>query len=402
MTPGAEAPPLAARRARAAVATLFFTNGAIFASVVPRYPDLKANLELSNAALGSAVSAFWLGALVVGLAGGALITRWGSARVATVVTVIAAANLALIGSAPSWVALAGALAVAGSVDTLADVAENAHALRVERLYRRSILNSLHGVWSIGAVAGGAAGAAAAGADVGLALHLSIAGAVLAVLALAASRFLLDGPERDTPPAAARPGRTRLPLGAVGVVAALGLVATLAQAIEDTGATWSAVYLRTELGATAAVAGAGFVALQSMQTVGRLLGDRVVTRYGDRTVGRCGAALAGVAMAAALALHSPAVTIAAFGVAGLGIATLIPAAMRGADGLPGLAPGVGLTLVGTVSRVGSLAVPPAIGLVADASSLRVGLLAVPLAAVALVVLSRALRNRSGAQSAHQSR
>ena len=71
---------------------------------------------------------------------------------------------------------------------------------------------------------------------------------------------------------------------------------MAQTMEDTTAAWGGVYLREELGAAAAVSGLGFIALQSTQTVGRLLGDRVVTRYGDRAVARAGAALAGVAMA----------------------------------------------------------------------------------------------------------
>jgi MFS family permease len=123
----ADRPARAARRARWAVSTLFFTNGAAYASVVPRYPDLKDELGLSNAALGSAVATFWLGALLVGMLGGAVVGRWGSARVAWGLTVASAANLVVISLAPSWWALAGALFVAGSIDTVADIAENATA-----------------------------------------------------------------------------------------------------------------------------------------------------------------------------------------------------------------------------------------------------------------------------------
>ena len=70
------------------------------------------------------------------------------------------------------------------------------------------------------------------------------------------------------------------------VLALGAVAASGQLLEDAGATWSPLYLRG-LGAAAAVAGAGFIALQSAQTVARLLGDRVVLRFGDRPVARSG-------------------------------------------------------------------------------------------------------------------
>lgn len=52
------------RRARIAVGALFLTNGAIFANLLPRYPEIKADLHLSNAVYGAAVAAFSGGALV--------------------------------------------------------------------------------------------------------------------------------------------------------------------------------------------------------------------------------------------------------------------------------------------------------------------------------------------------
>jgi MFS family permease len=153
-----------------------------------------------------------------------------------------------------------------------------------------------------------------------------------------------------------------------------------------------VYLREDLGAAAAVAGLGFIALQGMQTVGRLLGDRVVTRYGDRAVARAGAGLACAAMAAALAAPATATTVIAFGAVGLGIGTLIPASLRSADGLPGLPRGVGLSLVGTVVRIAVLASPALIGVAADAFSLRAALAAMPLAAAVVLVLTPTLPAR----------
>ncbi|HLL64169.1 MAG TPA: MFS transporter [Micromonosporaceae bacterium] len=382
-------PSPVARRARGAVAALFFVNGAVFANVVPRYPELKAGLALSNTAFGSAVAAYGFGALLLGLAAGWLVTRWGSARIAPASTILLSLNLVLLGVAPSWWALALALFLAGSGDSVADIAVNAHGLRVERLYRRSILNAFHGVWSVGAVVGGAMGATAAGLEIPLLWHLSVAGVVFAGVAVLLSRLLLRGPDdTERAPAGSQPsGPRRWPL--IAKIAALGLIAGSAQLIEEVGATWSAVYLREDLGTAAAVAGLGFITLQAAQTVGRLLGDRLVTRYGDRTVARGGATMACLAMVAALAVPSPVLTIIGFGLAGLGIGTLIPASMRTVDEIPGLPPGVGLTLVGTVIRVGLFMAPPVVGLIADNASLRAGLILVPAAAALVVVLSPAL-------------
>jgi len=382
-------PDTEAVRARVAVGALFVANGALFANVVPRYPDLKADLDLSNAAFGSAVAAYGAGALAAGLLAGVVVARWGSGRVAPVSTVAIGANLVLLGVAPSLLTLAAVLFVAGAMDSVADVAGNVHGLRVERRYGRSILNSLHGLWSVGAVVGGLMGAGAAGLAIPLVWHLSIAAAVFVGLALAASRFVLPGHDdtdrTTTTGSRAAAGRARV----AGAVVALGVIAACAQVMEDATATWGAVYLRGDLGAAAAVGGLGFVALQGMQTLGRLLADRVVTRYGDRAVARVGAALAGCAMTAALVWPAAVTTVLAFGVVGLGIGTLIPAALRTADTLPHLPSGAGVSLVGTLPRMALLGSPLLVGVTADAYGLRVALAVIPLAALLVLCLASAL-------------
>ena len=51
-------------------------------------------------------------------------------------------------------------------------------------------------------------------------------------------------------------------------------------------------------------------------------------------------------------------------AGLGVATLVPAALHAADELPGLPAGLGITVVSSALRLGFLASPVVVGAVAD--------------------------------------
>ena len=95
------------------------------------------------------------------------------------------------------------------------------------------------------------------------------------------------------------------------------------------------------------------------------------------------------MGAALAFPTVPGTVAGFAAAGLGVATVVPAAMRAADDLPGLRAGTGLTVLTWLMRAGFLGAPLIVGVVADATSLRVGLLIVPFAGVTLMVLGGAL-------------
>ena len=276
------------------------------------------------------------------------------------------------------------------MDTAVDVAQNAQGLRLQRGYGRSIINSFHGIWSTGSLVGGLLGAAAAGLDVPLAVHLGGVALVFGAPALLVGRLMLPG--HDDAPAVAPPGAPGRPRGRRGAlvgVAALGALAACAVVVEDAGSSWSALYLQVELGAAPAVAGLGFVALSLAMTVGRFTGDRAVDRFGRRRVVQAGGVLSAAGLGAALALPSVPTTLAGFALAGLGVATLVPAAYSAADELPGLRSGVGLALVNVLLRIGFLVVPPLIGVVADATSLRVALLAVVAAGLGTALLAPAL-------------
>lgn len=396
ITDPAELDAAGLRRARVAVSLLFFTNGAIPGNLIPRLPTIKTELGLGNAAYGLAIAAGPIGALVSGLLAGMLIRRFRSSRVAVAGMIASAAFVVLAGAAPVWGVLALALCAAGALDAVVDVSQNSHGLRVQRHYGRSILNSFHAVWSVGALTGGLMGGAAAALDLPLTVHLGISGVLLAGVNVVCHRFLLPGPEPAVVPAApAVPGemrRSSVRPGTWAALLALGVIAISASVVEDAGNTWAAVYLSGSLGAAPVVAAFGFIALAGMQFVGRILGDRLVDRWGQRATARAGGAIVAVGMGAALGFPGVAGSIAGFGLAGFGIATLIPAAMHTADELPGFRAGTGLSLLSWMMRVGFLLSPPVVGLVADASTLRTGLLIVPLAGVLVVLLASVLPRR----------
>ncbi|CAL9339575.1 MFS transporter [Streptomyces sp. enrichment culture] len=386
------------RRARVAVAVLFFTNGALFANLLPRYPQIKADLGIGNAAYGLAVAAFPAGAIAAGLAAGVLVRRFGSARVAVGGTLLTGVGILGAGLAESVAVLAAALFLAGAMDAFTDVAQNAHGLRVQRRYGRSIINSFHAIWSVGAVTGGSMAAGAIALGVPRGWHLLFSALVFAVAACGALRYCLPGPDTEAaeePAGAGTPAATSVPAAGrrtAYVLAALVLIATAGTLVEDAGSSWATLYLSDSLHAAVALAASGYVALVGAQFVGRLIGDRLVDRFGQRTVARSGALITAVGMGLALAVPTVPGTVLGFAAAGFGVATLVPAAMHEADELPGLKPGSGLTIVSWLMRLGFLLSPPVVGLVADAASLRVGLLVVPFAGLLVLLLAGVLGAR----------
>jgi MFS family permease len=423
--------PRDARHARWAVSLIFFLNGASFCAILPRYPELVDSIGLSNTAFGLAVGLGPLGGLLAGLFAARLMSRFGSARTSVAFQLLASTSHLAIYVSGSWLWLTLALLLAQAADAITDISMNAHGMRVERRYRRSIMNSYHGWWSLGAVLGGLLGAAAAQVGLPLWAQGMIGLVVFGALVLGAGRRLLpghDATERaaataagtgaddaatagadpatapaaspsaasamEVPPAATPAGRriAGMSLRSLGLVAALGAVLVFAGSTEDAGNTWGALFMRSTFEATPFLAGMAFVALQGAQTIGRFTGDAIVDRLGDRLTARLGALIALAGMSLALLLPSPATALIGFAAAGWGIATLFPAAFRTADDLPGVPHGVGITVVGWLARLGFFITPPIVGALADALTLRYALWMVPVYALGILAFSGVLSTR----------
>lgn len=379
------------RRARLAVSAFFFTNGLMIATLVPHFPGIKAELGLSNTLYGVAIAAIPTGAIIAGPFAGAVIRKLGSAGTGLLFTIIAACALITVPLANHVGALMGIFLILGASDAITDVGQNAHGLRVQRAYGRSIINTFHAIWSIGAVTGGALAGASIALNIPRTTHIAAAATLVVITFLWAYTKRLPGNDTTATttnhtPTEPQPATQQLTTHTALILLALVAIGITGALVEDTGSTWTALYLRESLGTTAATASLGYIALIGAQFIGRILGDRAVDAWGLRTVNRIGALLIVTGMTLALAIPSLTTAIIGFALAGYGSATLVPAAMQAADELPGLKPGTGLTIVSWLMRLGFLASPPIVGALADGFSLRVGLLVLPIAGAVAVVLA----------------
>ncbi|HWH28243.1 MAG TPA: MFS transporter [Mycobacteriales bacterium] len=370
------------QRERWAVSALFLTNGAMFASVLPRLPEVKGRFDLSDGELGLALLGLGLGGLLGSTATRWLLPRVGAQRLAVASTLAVAAALPLVGLAPTALLLFAVLAGIGAVDSLTDVAMNVSGVEAQRRLGRPVLTSMHAVWSVGAVGGGLVGSAAAALRVPLAAHLAVVAVMCAALALAVRRDVPDSTGHGTGVRA--PGRRFSP----ALVLLCGL-AVLAAVLEDAPASWSAVYLADHTGAGPGTAGLGFTAFMTAMVVMRLVGDRVLARFGAVAVVRAGGLAAGTALGLALLVGGTAPALVAFAVVGLGAAAVFPAMITAAGALPGQ----GIAAMNVATRVGFLGSPPVVGAAADGVGLplALGIVVVP-AALGLGLLAGAVRVR----------
>jgi MFS family permease len=372
-----------------AVALIFFINGFVYATWVPRLAEIRAGLALSEGQLGLALLMLAIGALVAMPATGGLITRHGSRTLTAATVVLLGLALPPIAFAGGFAWLCLAFLLYGAATGALDVSMNAQGIAVERTYRRPIMSSLHGMFSIGAMAGAGATGFVASQGVGMVPQLLAIGALTIVLGFILTRAMLPA-QAD---AGGRGEGFVLPdrrLVALGAIAFCGLLG------EGAMGDWSAVYLDQSLGADVEVAAVAFAVFSLTMALGRFSGDRIVARFGGGAVVCGGGALAALGLGATLLIGRPEVAIVGFGLIGAGLSCIFPVALSAAARTPGMAAGTAIAGVCTIGYLGFLIGPPAIGGLAEITSLPAALGAVVLLFVLIVVLgNRATQRRERA-------
>ncbi|MFD7132592.1 MFS transporter [Streptomyces sp. NPDC059894] len=371
------------RRARYAVAAVFTVHGAVAGSFATRVPWIQDHASVSAGQLGLALAFPALGASVAMPLAGRVSHRFGARNALRALIALWTLSLVLPSLAPNLATLCLALFAYGATAGMADVAMNALGVEVENRLGRSIMSGLHGMWSAGALLGSAGGTLAAHLGSDARLHHLLAAAVLTAVGVAACGWVLDlhtAEDEEPPPRFALPPRSALLIGAVGFCAVFAEGASL---------DWSAVYLRDRLDSSAGLAAACTTGFTLTMALARIVGDRVVDRYGSvRTVRASGVLAVAGGLLIVVADH-PAVAIGGFALMGLGIAVVVPLCFAAA-GRSGPNPSQAIAGVATITYTSGLIAPSAIGGLAQATSLTVSFTLVTLLAAGLVVFAGVLR------------
>ena len=378
------------RRSRVAILGYFFVLGAATATWSARLPAIKASLHLSDGRLGLALFAVPAGSVLTLAMSGRITDKFGAVRVLRIAGVLVPVALVPIGLARDLPALMATLVCYGAVSGLLDVAMNACGARLEQAYGRRIFSSLHAGFSIAGLAGAGIGGISAWLGVAPLPTFAVAGAALLVLGLLAGpRVVIPAvaPVAEHPDDPPRRSLRQISL----VIWLLGLLALFGQVGEGSAGDWSAVYLHVNLGAPASVATLGLAAFSVMMAAGRLVGDRLASRFGSVALVRASGLLAGLGLAAGLLIGSQVAAVAGFALLGAGLAGIFPQIVSSAVQLDPEHAGRNIGRIAAVAYSGLLGGPVAIGALASGVGLRDALL-VP-AALALLVAAAASVMRS---------
>lgn len=342
----------------------FFLSGVSMGAWAPLVPFARERASIGDGQLGLLLLCLGTGSMFMMPFVAKLVSKVGCR--AALATAISGAILCLLALAEvsAFSALVIFLLCFGACMGTADVTMNLQGSMVERGLGRTMMSGFHGLFSVGNIVS----ALLISGLLGLGLSPMSAVAVLAglvlILLLTLGRGMLPYGEGGGEPMFTRPSRFVLLLGVLCLIAFL---------VEGAMLDWSAVFLTTVRGMDISQAGLGYALFSVTMAIGRLSGDWLVPRLGERVVLVGGSTLAMFGMLMSVLVDSQLATLTGFVLVGAGIANLVPVYCSAA-GKQGVMPvSMALSTVNAIGYLGILMGPAIIGFVAHLSTLSAALL-----------------------------
>lgn len=350
---------------RFSISLYFFFLGFIFSSWASRIPDIKDRYDLNDIELGSLLFMLPLGALSSLPLSGWMISRAGSKNMSLATLLLYVLTLFAIPMVKTIGLLSIVLFCFGFLGNLGNISLNAQGISIQHHIQKSILSSLHAMWSVGAFS------AAAFTDWMMEEERTMEKQYMLIVLITAAiifglfAFLIKDPANsgEKQKVFALPNRVLLLLGLICFCVAMS---------EGAMADWSSLYYRQVINQPHAVSALGYTAFALFMAIGRFIGDPLIEKWGNKNVLKANGLLIVVGMSVSLASATPIVVMVGFALVGLGVSSVFPVVYMLATKEKSMMPSAAIAAVSSVGFVGFLVGPPIIGFVAQLTGLRLAL------------------------------
>ena len=379
-------------RIRFAILTFFFAQGLCMASWASRIPDFK-DIFAANYAFYWGLILFMIpvGKFVAIPLAGYLVSKLGSRSMVQVSILGYASALFCVGLAHEVYLLGFLLFCFGVFWNLCDISFNTQGIEVERLYGKTIMATFHGGWSLGACAGALIGFVMILTGVSPVWHYALIFLIILIIALSGRKYLqentpqememsgTDKTDTDKEEATRKaPNGFRLLFQKPEMLfLQLGLVGLFALIVESAMFDWSAVYFESVVHVPKSLQ-IGFLVFMVMMATGRFLTNYAYQLWGKKRVLQLAgsficigffvsAFLGGVfeSMAIKVIINSL-----GFMLVGLGISCIVPTLYSFVGAKSKTPVSIALTILSSISFIGSLIAPLLIGAISQAFDIRV--------------------------------
>lgn len=349
-------------RIRIAVSLFYFCQGLAFASWASRIPIIKERLALTEAQLGTILLMLPVGQLLTMALSGKLVTKYGSSKVLRVVAIIYAMILCTIGLANNAYQLAAILLAFGVAGNMCNIAVNTQGVAAEGIFKKSIMSSFHGAWSIAGFTGALIGLLTMNIGIDTTTHFIIIFVLIVINTVINYRFLVPGKAKQTEKTSffSKPEKSLVQLGIIGF---------FSMATEGAMFDWSGVYFKEIVHAPENLIIVGYASFMITMATGRFVGDFIISRIGRKKTLQGSGLLMFAGMMGSVIFPDFWLCTIAFMLVGIGVACNVPTVYSLAGKSTKVPSGVALAMVSSISFLGFLMGPPLIGYIAELFSLR---------------------------------
>lgn len=357
----------------------FFTGGFTVASWAPIIPFVQTELSLEPAVLGTLLFGLGIGSFFGMPIAGTVSTRFGNRAALAASGVLSCLLLVVLAMIPGFRIECAALLLYGVTLGCLEVSANIYGAQLEKEAGHPLMSGLHAAYSVGE--GAITGLLVLGVPL-----LWVVGGLMVVLAAVLLWALSGVSPAEGRSAAKSEGMVFAP--ARGRILMLSLVCMSVFLAEGAMLDWSAIYVHQVGGVDLKAAGVGYTLFVIAMAIARLMGDRMVERFGRARVLVTGMLLNIGTLVAMVLTDSPVVLFASLFVMGLGIANIAPVLISAASSVKGCDPTSAITTVTTIGYGGLMAGPALLGFIAQHKSLETAFLFI--AALLMMALLNEIR------------
>lgn len=255
---------------------LFFVFAIFIMAWVPRFPEVKANLGLSNGQFGTLISTGTLGALASLFFTGHIVHKFGTKIVILANTVlITLAFISIVQTKSPTLFLALNVALGWGISGY-HIAANAQAFHSMERVKDLTISRLHGIWALGALCTAIISGLVVD-HISLALHVGGLTFAMALIVFASiyklSPVLMKANEEKEEHL---PLRTLITSFRVDWLISGGLLCAVF--LEFSAGDWSAIFTKERIGVSASLAALPYICFTVALIVGRLGANRIAKHF----------------------------------------------------------------------------------------------------------------------------
>lgn len=360
---------------------LFFLFGFLIMSWVPRLPEVKANLGLSNGEFGSLIGTSAAGALTALLIVGHLVHRYGAKLVMRIAALAMAMTLILLTSTHSTlIFLIGNIMLAGAISSF-HISINAQGFDYQDRTKSSVITRLSGFWSSGALITAIVSGLLVN-RIPLHIHITFLSIVILLIMLFAissmdSQLLKPNHDVETDYKVSDIFKDFRIDGLVS--GALICAGFLEFAVGD----WTAIFVKEDVGIKSGLHTLPYILFTLAMIIGRLSVHKLYSRFSIQLIVKLGSLVSGISFLIgilAVRLIAPenkllilVILCISFTVAGLGTSFLAPSVMNIANSRSRAPASVVIGRLGVINNIAVFAIRLIVAWTAQAFSLSIALI-----------------------------